>query len=76
MMRLFNAYIKSILEYGNLIWNPIVKGLNEKFETIQRNYTSKIEELKDFDYHKRLQKEECIVYKGEEKDLKPYVHGC
>ena len=56
MMRLYNAYIKSILEYGNLIWSPSEKGLIERVETIQRNYTSKIEELKDFNYHERLKR--------------------
>ena len=54
MMRLFNAHVKSILEYCNTVWCPSEKGLIEEIESVQRFFTSKIEELKDYDYHGRL----------------------
>ena len=54
MMRLFNAHVKSILEYCNTVWCPSEIGLIEEIESVQRYFTSKIEELKDYDYHGRL----------------------
>ena len=56
MMRMFNTYIKSKLEYGSLVWSPSNQTEINKIERIQRNFTSKIEGLESLNYHERLRK--------------------
>ena len=45
MVKMFNSYIHSKLDYCSLVWNPL-----------KRNFTSKIRGLEQMDYHKRLKK--------------------
>merc|ERR1712105_418635 len=41
MIRMFNSYIKSKLEYCNIVWSPSEQnGINDK-ENIQRTFTKK-----------------------------------
>merc|ERR1712082_537217 len=56
MMRMFNTYIKSKIEYGSLVWSPSNQTEINKIERIQRNFTSKIEGLESLNYHERLRK--------------------
>ena len=42
MMKMFNSYIQSKLEYCSLIWNPHKKEDIDKIERIQKHFTSKI----------------------------------
>ena len=68
MIKLFNSYVKSVLEYCNMVWNPNEQNLIEKVENVQRSFTSKIEELKEFDYYKRLK--EAKIYSLERRRQK------
>merc|ERR1712121_240687 len=54
LMKMFNAYIRSKIEYCSLIWNPWKKEDIDKLERIQKNYTSKIKGLENLNYHERL----------------------
>ena len=56
MMKMFNAYIRSKIEYCSLIWSPWRKEDIDKLEIIQKNYTSKIRGLENMNYHERLKK--------------------
>merc|ERR1712180_472072 len=47
MIKMFNAYIKSKIEYCSLIWNPWKKEDIDKLERIQKNYTSKIKGMEN-----------------------------
>ena len=54
MIRMFNSYIKSKLEYCSIVWSPIEqKGIND-IENIQRTFTKKIEGMEELNYHQRL----------------------
>ncbi|CAL4101616.1 unnamed protein product, partial [Meganyctiphanes norvegica] len=56
MMRMFNSYIKSKLEYCSLVWSPWHQNEINKLERIQNFFTSKIYGLDQLDYHQRLKK--------------------
>ena len=55
MMKMFNSYIRSKLDYCCLIWNPVKKEDIDKIERIQRSFAAKIKGLEEMDYHKRLE---------------------
>ena len=56
MMKMFNSYIRSKLDYCCLIWNPVKKEDIGKIERIQRSFIAKIKGLEKMDYHERLKK--------------------
>merc|ERR1711962_403575 len=45
MMKMFNSYIRSKLDYCYIIWNPDEKEEIDKIERIQRNFPSKLKGL-------------------------------
>ena len=56
MIKMFNAYIKSKLEYCCIVWSPDeLKYINE-IEDIQRIFTKKIDGMDELNYHERLKK--------------------
>jgi hypothetical protein len=58
-MKLFNTYIRPLVEYNSQIWNPHLKKHIDKLERIQRNYTKKAFERCNVpftDYDDRLKK--------------------
>ena len=54
LLPLFNALVRSKLEYCNILWNPYLIKDIVKVEGIQRYFTSKMEGMSDFDYWQRL----------------------
>ena len=56
MMRLFNTYIRSKLEYCCLVWSPSQQGDLNKLERVQKNFTSRIIGMENLNYHQRLSK--------------------
>ena len=54
MLKMFNSFICSKLDYCSIIWNPDKKEEIDKIERIQRNFTSKIKGLEEKNYHERL----------------------
>ena len=56
MLRMFNTYIKSKMEYCCIVWSPVSKKWIYELEKIQKSFTSKINGMEEFDYHERLKK--------------------
>ena len=54
-----------------MVWNPNEQNLIEKVENVQRSFTSKIEELKEFDYYIRLK--EAKIYSLERRRQRNYA---
>merc|ERR1712033_91174 len=69
MIKFFNSYIKSKLEYCCVIWSPSAweRGQDEinMIEKIQQALQKKIEGLENLDYHQRLK--ECNLYSMERR---------
>ena len=53
---LYKSYVLPRLEYASLLWSPHLRKDIIKIEAIQQKITSKIDELKDYNYHQRLRK--------------------
>merc|ERR1712055_72128 len=56
MIKMFNAYIKSKLEYYGIVWSPVAQNFINELEDIQKIFTRKIEGMEGLDYHERLKK--------------------
>ena len=56
MLTLFNSLVRSKLEYCSELWDPIEIKHIDKIEQIQRNFTRKITNMKQFNYWTRLEK--------------------
>ena len=54
MIKMFNSYLKSKLEYCCIIWSPNEQQYINKIEDIQRIFTRKIDGMEGLDYHSRL----------------------
>jgi hypothetical protein len=54
MRKTFTTYIRPILEYASIIWNPTKKYLIGKLENVQRRYTKRISSLAHLPYQERL----------------------
>merc|ERR1711962_1703756 len=54
MLKMFNSFIRSKLDYCSIIWTPDKKEEIDKIERIQRNFRSKIRGLEEKNYHERL----------------------
>ena len=60
MIRMFNSYLKSKLEYCCIVWSPNEQQYINKIEDIQRIFTRKIDGMEGLDYHERLRKLEMF----------------
>ena len=50
----FKVYVRPILEYCSVVWNPcILKDINN-LESVQRRFTKRLPGMKKFSYHQRL----------------------
>ena len=56
MMKLFNTFIKSKMEYCCVVWAPYQQNLINQLENVQRQFTSRIEGIQELNYHERLKK--------------------
>ena len=56
MMRMFDTYIKSKMEYCCIVWSPVRQKWIYELEKIQKSFTSKINGMEELDYHERLKK--------------------
>ena len=56
MLRMFNTYIKSKMEYCCIVWSPVSHKWIYELEKIQKTFTSKINGMEELDYHERLKK--------------------
>src|SRR5664279_1109442 len=54
MRRAFITYIRPILEFNTVIWNPSHKYLIDLIEHVQRRFTKRIPSISSLSYHERL----------------------
>ena len=54
MIKLFNTFVRSKLEYASPIWNPHTKSLIAKLEKVQRKFTKRLPGLQAKSYEERL----------------------
>ena len=65
MLMLYKTFIRSKVEYCNLVWAPHKQTEIAAIESIQRAFTAKIEEVQHLDYWERL--EELKLYSLERR---------
>ena len=53
-MSAFNVYVRPILEYCSIIWNPHLLKDIEAIENVQRRFTKRLPGMQNFTYHQRL----------------------
>ena len=56
MLKMFNTYIKSKMEYCCIVWLPVRQKWIYELEKIQKTFTSKQNGMEELDYHERLKK--------------------
>lgn len=56
MLKMFNTYIKSKLDYCCVVWSPVRQKWIYELGKIQKSFTSKLKGIEDLDYHERLRK--------------------
>jgi hypothetical protein len=54
LLHLFKTFVISKLEYASPLWMPHMKTDIEKIEALQRTLTSRLDGMKNLDYHERL----------------------
>ena len=67
LMTLFKSLVIPVVEYGSIVWSPHKRGEINEIESVQRSFTSKLEGLKDMNYHQRLKSLRYIVWREDEK---------
>ena len=77
---LYKALVRPLLEYGNLVWSPYLKGDKEKLEAVQHRATRMIPGLKEIPYEERLKilKLPTLNYRrarGDMIETYKYMHG-
>ena len=71
MIKMFNTYIKSRLEYCCIVWSPVQQNYINELEKVQKTFTSKIKDKEDLDYYKRLK--ELKLYSLERRRDKYFI---
>jgi hypothetical protein len=54
MRKAFIMYIRPLLEYDSIVWNPTKKYLIDKLETVQRRFTKRNSPIAHLSYQERL----------------------
>ena len=54
LMKMFNTYIRPIVEYGTQIWSPYLLKDIDSIEYVLRSYTKRIPEVRNLSYRERL----------------------
>ena len=77
---LFQALVRPLLEYANVVWSPRFKKDMDKLERVQRRATRFIPELRDLQYEDRLKELNMpsLTYRrcrGDAIETYKYLHG-
>ena len=54
LKRAFITYIRPIVEYNSVVWNPCSVFLTDLLESVQRSFTKRIPSISNFTYAERL----------------------
>jgi hypothetical protein len=54
MRTTFVTYVRPLLEYNSVVWNPSQKQFIDLIENVQRSFTKRIPSLSPLSYHERL----------------------
>jgi hypothetical protein len=54
MRTAFVTYVRPLLEYNSVVWNPSQKQFIDLIENVQRSFSKRIPSLSLFSYHERL----------------------
>ena len=54
LLKLYKSLVRPHLEYGNMIWYPLLKRQSIAVEKVQRRATNLLQECKNLDYGQRL----------------------
>ena len=65
--------LRSVLEFGNVIWSPHTKELSMQIERIQKRFTRILPNLRHLPYRQRLPSYRCYPYPPEEFDTDLYL---
>lgn len=80
MKQLYTSLVRPHLEYGNVIWQPYLKGEMDLLERVQHRATRMIPGLARLDYEERLKKMDLpsLTYRrarGDAIETYKYLHG-
>ena len=56
LVRAFTVYVRPILEYCSVVWNPFLSKDITAIETVQRRFTKRLPGMSGLTYHQRLVK--------------------
>jgi len=56
LVRAFTVYVRSILEYCSVVWNPFLLKDITALEKVQRRFTKRLRGMSKLTYHQRLVK--------------------
>ena len=54
-VNLYKSIVRPLLEYGNVVWHPLLKSQEKDIEDVQRRATKLIGSIKDLTYSERLE---------------------
>jgi ribonuclease P/MRP protein subunit RPP40 len=54
LRRAYITYVRPIIEYNTIVWNPCAKNLIDLIESVQRNFTKRIPSLTSLTYAERI----------------------
>ena len=65
LMMLFKSLVNPILDYGSIVWSPHKRCEINQIESVQRYFTSKLDGMKDLNYHQRIK--QLSIYSSERR---------
>ena len=65
MLLIYKTYVRSKMEYGNIIWSPNEFKSIDKIEKVQQAFTKQIKGLENLDYYERLRR--CGLFSMERR---------
>ena len=80
MVPLFKSMVRPILEYGNVIWFPVLKKHTQLIENVQRRFTKRVNGMSNVEYKDRLRvlklpSLEFRRYRGDMIETYKVLHG-
>jgi len=55
MVPIFKSIVRSVIEYGNPVWNTTLRKHTDAIENVQRRFTKRVKQVRNMTYEQRLQ---------------------